>query len=212
MDLLKEVDSYADPVKDSQSKNPLGGLLTVIYYPLATAWIIWYIVGCVVTGANLQTTSSIDDFTEDANNSILLPPMSCVSPGGCWVHPMAVPDPDTGQYPAFSCYYLHQGEDFPNFLRRIYLSPDPVTSLSVVFNNSESFFSISYDQIRVVDYRTGAIVLKERGRTPGARGSPQIYQGASLMQLTRTVRQSYYAQDSWASVSSLLKSSDDVCT
>lgn len=204
MDLLKEIDSYADPVKESESKNPLGGFLTLIFYPLAAAWIIWYIVGCVVTGQNLTINSYVDDFTEDPQNSVTLPPMTCISAGGCWVHPMAVPDPDTGQYPAFSCYFLRQGEDFPPFLRRIYLTPDPVQSLSVVFNNSQSFFSISYDQVRVVDYRIGTTIVHERNRTPGAPGSPQIYQGASLMQLTRTIRSPYYSQDSWASVSRCL--------
>jgi hypothetical protein len=85
-------------------------------------------------------------------------------------------------------------------MRRIYLSPDPIAFLSVVFNHTLSFFSVSYDQVRVSDYRTGATTVKERGRTPGASGTPQVYQGSALFQLTRTTRPGHYDQDSWSSV------------
>ena len=199
---LKDLDSYADKAIDVESKHPVGGLLTIIFYPLIAAWVIWYIVGCVITGNNLSTSTSIIDFTEDANNSVSLPPMTCIAPGGCFVHPMVVPNPSNGQYPGFSCYYLRQGEDFPLYMRQIFLSPDPVESLSIIFNNSQSFFGVSYDQVRVVDFRTGETVVRVRGRVPNAPGSPQIYQGSSLMQLTSTSRPSYYEEDSWASVSS----------
>lgn len=197
-------------------------------------WVIWYIVGCVSTGTLLTTQTSFDTFSEDPAATEMLPPMQCISPGGCWVHPMNASDRSSaGTVEGIECYYLKQNQDFPPFMRRVswpsvlprtaarssvvmmlmimimiimmmsatasmpaefvvvgvalmrsprhplvlqlFLTPDPVQGLSVVFDATPSFFSVSYDQDRIDDLRTGVIKRKERGGLNEGT-SPRIYQ------------------------------------
>jgi hypothetical protein len=187
---------------DEKSRSAIGGVLSLLWYPAALAWVIWYLVGCVSTGTLLTTQTSFETFSEDPAATELLPPMRCISPGGCWVHPMNASDrSSSGAVEGVECYYLKQNQDFPPFMRRLFLTPDPVQGLSVVFDATPSFFSVSYDQDRIEDLRTGAVKKKERGGLEKTT-SPRIYQGSALMQLTRTSMGGAipWSVDSWSSV------------
>eukprot|EP00284_Hemiselmis_tepida_P000532 CAMPEP_0174949274 /NCGR_PEP_ID=MMETSP1355-20121228/91142_1 /TAXON_ID=464990 /ORGANISM="Hemiselmis tepida, Strain CCMP443" /LENGTH=140 /DNA_ID=CAMNT_0016196825 /DNA_START=31 /DNA_END=450 /DNA_ORIENTATION=+ len=114
---------------------------------------------------------------------------------------MNVTDGDsTGLVEGVACYYVPDGQDLPHFTRRVFLTPDPVEGFSITFNATKSFFSVSYDSVRVIDLRTGGNETKPRGGLKDT--SPKIYQGSALMQLTQITQSgvSGYKVDEWASV------------
>uniref|UniRef100_A0A6U2HYN6 Uncharacterized protein n=1 Tax=Hemiselmis andersenii TaxID=464988 RepID=A0A6U2HYN6_HEMAN len=201
--LLKgRLDTFAEPHIDETSQSIVGGILTILWYLAAAAWTAYYVVGCVSTGQLLTTQTSFAPFTEDPTKTMMFPPMRCVSPGGCWVHNMNVTGGDSaGELEGIVCYYVRDGQDLPPFTRRVFLTSDPVEGFSVTFNASKSFFSVSYDQVRVSDLRTGANETSLRGSLEDR--SPKIYQGSALMQLTQVSSDSSvsgYTVDEWASV------------
>mmetsp|Transcript_36380 Transcript_36380/g.89530 ORF Transcript_36380/g.89530 Transcript_36380/m.89530 type:complete len:325 (+) Transcript_36380:127-1101(+) len=202
MDLSKvrDADFYADPEIDESTKTTVGGLVSLLWYPLVIAWIIYYIVGCVSTGELLSTKTSFDPFPEDFAEARLLPPTTCIAPGGCWVHNMKTSESDPLEISGIDCYYVPPGVDFPEFMRKIFLTPDPVQALSVTFDGTLSGFALSYDQVRLKDLRTGDTVTRVRSRNASDNRAPRIYQGSHLMQLTETSRPGYFYTESWVSV------------
>eukprot|EP00285_Hemiselmis_virescens_P020041 CAMPEP_0173388724 /NCGR_PEP_ID=MMETSP1356-20130122/10961_1 /TAXON_ID=77927 ORGANISM="Hemiselmis virescens, Strain PCC157" /NCGR_SAMPLE_ID=MMETSP1356 /ASSEMBLY_ACC=CAM_ASM_000847 /LENGTH=298 /DNA_ID=CAMNT_0014345699 /DNA_START=196 /DNA_END=1088 /DNA_ORIENTATION=- len=200
--LKGKVDSFAEPHIDENTKSTAGGFLTLLWYAAAVGWTIYYIVGCVGSGNLLTTQTSFEAFTESQHETMMFPPMRCVNPGGCWIHSMNATDGDaTGMLDGVDCYYVADGGDVPAFARRVWLTPDPVEGFSVTFNATPSFFSVSYDQVRVTDLRTGGVTTNSRGGLKDS--SPKIYQGSALMQLTRISQSggiNQYSADSWASV------------
>mmetsp|Transcript_34001 Transcript_34001/g.58386 ORF Transcript_34001/g.58386 Transcript_34001/m.58386 type:complete len:362 (-) Transcript_34001:281-1366(-) len=214
--IIRKWDSHAEAMIDESTATAFGGTMTLFGYIIMFVWTIWYIAGIYdPAGDNISSTTTIVNFPTNEDGchgegeeacSLTLPRMTCIAEGGCWARFMKAYG-DSGKW----CVFVAEDDEFPDFAREIYQTPDPTDQMTVLWNkydtgNNDINFGVSYDRVRVTNKLTGETETIEAGGTSSIYSS-KIYQGATIMSLSRTSGAgdwlqgaAKYAVDSWTNL------------